>query len=216
MNQEKMKISSLIKAIHQFYPIGTPNLGFEYPGYSDYKLILTDKIMSITENKKTQWTGFIKSLEKEYNPSTIIDMNYLQFPCHLARIELKKESNDEYDFEQSIVINISLLCKYYTIFFEEGYKFKNYTNQIIKPSVSMLFSNKMNGEDYFQKKMLTLKEKLEPFFSDYQNISHRPLFQYKIIGGFPYSEGESEQETYYLYHFLFDSFYKMECVYVYD
>ncbi len=215
MRTDKEKVITLLKVIHEFYPVGIPTMKMAYPGYSNYNRILTEKINSIMDNRATPWVNVVENLKAKFG-TAVTDMNYLQFPCHLMKIELETESNGPYDFKRFMVVNISLLCDFYTIFIEDFFRYASYTNQIAKPSTSILFSSKTGEEKYFDGLINNVKEKVSLAFPTHERISHKPLFSYKVRGANPYTEEESDNEMFCLYQLLFDGFYKTDNLFTLD
>lgn len=140
MDGTREQRNKLLEIIHSYYPIGSEQLEHNYSGYPRYKKILTNKINDIIEAKETKWVSFVNSMKPVYE-ADFFDMNYHQFPSHIARVNIINESNSKFDFQQTLVINISLLCNYYTVFFEDLFIFKNYSDNLSKPKIKLVYLN---------------------------------------------------------------------------
>lgn len=213
---DKGQVASLMKTINEYYPVGITAMKPWFAGFEKYTQILTEKINLVISKERTPWVDFIEKLQSEFADS-ILDMDYLQFPCHLVKITLKKEHHSDYEFERYLVVNVSLLCNYYTLFFEDRFRFKDYTNDIIKPSITILFSRKLSEKVHFDDLVTKIESQLVKYFGNYSRINHKLLFDYKVEAVLPYTEGEGEQEVpFSFYQLLFDSFYKPNHFYVLD
>ena len=206
------QVNELLNRIHYYYPIGQEQLGTNHPGYIDYNKILTSKINNIIEDKKSNWDELTKLIMGIYKDG-FFDMNYLQFPSHIGKIALKNELHQEYDYQQTLVINISLLCNFYTIFFEDTFIYKNYIDPLPKPKTKILYLNQKKKIE-INHTIEIIQQKIKWLFPEYEYINHKVLFLYEIKAGVPYTDGyEYATPPYFIYNFLFDGFFKEQCYY---
>jgi hypothetical protein len=69
-------------------------------------------------------------------------MGYVQFPSYIATIECGKTENDIFILTQKLIINISLMCPFYTIYYEDHFKFTGYKAEAYPPDFRIFYSEK--------------------------------------------------------------------------
>lgn len=204
----KNKIAKLLERIHYYYPIGYKLINKDYVGYIQYQEILSKKINDIIANKQTNWTSFIELMKNNWEEK-VLDMNYYQFPSHIVKLKLKHEICESVERQLSVIANVSLLCNYYTVFFEDHYIFNSHSKKIVKPYHTILFKNDCDVDSL--KTFNEMQENIQFFFPTHEFIHHQSLFNYKINGGEPYTESdEFNSKSFCIYNFLFDGFFKIE------
>ena len=92
-----------------------------YSGFGKLKELIKNKIKLI-ENKNTPSTTIEHQLIEVFPNDKVINCDYFMFPNYLFKIVLQTHNiQSDFKVEESIIINISLLCDYYTIFLENQY-----------------------------------------------------------------------------------------------
>ncbi len=212
-------LESLLKCVHHFYPIGRSSLAYSYSGCKEQDLILTNKIDELIDEVTSPWTKLVDELKENFGDA-VFDMGYLQFPSYMARIEVGNESQESMSYTRTLVINISLLCPYYTIYYEDAYTFHGFYNDLSPTPpviVFRIFFTKKNGKPEIPGKELENVQILIQKYFRQKYINHRILFDYDVVGGFPRTEDISTAaNSYPIYSFLFDGFISYEDVEVLD
>lgn len=205
--QGEKKFVELLECIHHYYPIGMPHIRDEFSGFLELKKITANKIDSLVNNKVTEWSHLVAALEKRFGDK-VFDIAYWQFPCYMLRVVLKEEKNDRFEYVQNFIVNISLLCNFYTIYFEDVFFYPTYVSKGATPLQQRVI--------YFQNEGIGKEHELNPeeietllrlHFKEHRYISHKTLFDYKVSGGYPGMESleDATHFEYPIYSFLFDS-----------
>ena len=132
------------------------------------------------------------------------DISYLQFPNYVFKIVLNTSEKDYTKQSSSIFLVISLLTKFYTVFYEENMNFIGLHDLWPSCEVNLLSEVNFNFDAegaFFQK----LKNIAQQVFPDYNFISHTVLLSYTIKIGTPYGQFAKRDAT--LYEYLFDMGY---------
>ncbi len=207
MNNQAEQAQQLLEKIHFYYPIGMASMETSYRGYDFYKELLEKKINGLINNTDTPWTSFIKLLD-EYEGLNILDCGFQQFPSYTVKLEMKKTTGEAFDYQRSLVVNISLLTEHFTLFFEDHYLYKNFTDGFRNPTFKIAFSKSTIEESQLADLIKRVCEDLAKLFPAHKFIYHKTLFLYKIKDGHLYTIGETPSDTnLFLYHYLFDGFY---------
>jgi hypothetical protein len=138
----------------------------------------------------------------------MFDMGYHQFPSYIAAIETGKSENALFQCTQKMVLNISLLCPHYTIYFEDHFVFHYNKTGALPPNLTTFFTAKSKEVDTNKVDINFIKKTIELFFPDHSFVDHKTLFDYKLSSGLPYSYSHEDYylfKSYPLYSFLFDS-----------
>ena len=183
-----------------------PLLFDNYDGTEKIKEIINIKIREIDSHSHTTWSQLNERVKSEFPHYTVLDHSYSQFPSYLLEILLDEKIINEIRVTKSIILNISLLSSYYTIYFQD------YIN-INKPKEKFKSHSIIHSIAYFNccidvvslENALRLKKLVESYFTKYIFIDHRPLFDYKILGGVKYGDFPGDCKEYSLFEFLFDN-----------
>jgi hypothetical protein len=200
-------LNKLLERVYYFYPIGIPSVKSIYGGDQKIKGIVEKKINQILTKEETVWSSFVQKLEETYS-QRVFDMGYHQFPSYIATIELDKSENELFQFTQKLVLNISLLCSHYTIYFEDRFVFHYSKTGTLSSNLTTFFTGKSKEVGTEKADVDSIKKTVELFFPDHSFVDHKTLFDYKLSSGLPYSfshEDYLDFKSYPLYSFLFDS-----------
>ncbi|WP_293305060.1 hypothetical protein [Pedobacter sp. UBA5917] len=202
----------LVKAVYQYYPIGTGDVNEAFPGYGRLTAIVKDKIEKLISNTLSEACSKLNSdILNSFRNLTVLNSYHHQFPNYAMDIRFPKIEYPEVDLNYKLSLRISLLTNYYTIFFEEVILHKNLkvgSNQSLPMSltVSSSIAHITDAENMVQK----LKTIVETNFPDYKFVNHQLLFSRKIQGGYPHgADGNPFNKEYSLYDFLFDNEYEV-------
>lgn len=193
----------LLKAIYNFYPVGCDWMRDYYSGFGKLKELIKNKIKLI-ENKNTPSTTIEHQLIEVFPNDKVINCDYFMFPNYLFKIVLQTHNiQSDFKAEESIIINISLLCDYYTIFLENQYS-KYDRNHLLY----ILQENKFENTILIKKE---IKHKIDAIitnvFPEKKFINHFILKSLKIEKCFPLNfhpeDYGNEQVSFSAYELLF-------------
>lgn len=189
---EETIYKKLLAAIQKYYPID--DLGKNnYREAEDLVLLKIEQIDFVTE-----WSKVVDELEKDFD---VMNMDFLQFPnlkLYLEEIQIISH----YKVRSNFTLCLSLLCPFYTYFFEYDIQVKTNTGFYPLTKIGFLTEEKfrMIKRDIPLNKIQSI---VKSQFPDYNYVDHYPLMTNMIKSGMPYGAG-SEESEYSLYQFLFD------------
>jgi hypothetical protein len=202
-------VSNLVEKVHFYYPIGIPQIYKVYPGYKMMEKICHDKILGVQTSKQTPWTKAVEQIDNLSLDGTLYDLNYLQFPNYSASVGAKKELTQGIEITKSIELNVSLLTKYYTIFFLDTFRFLDFGSEGPIPiyPMKMIAYLKMRPTNISLDPILKIKDIVENCFDGYYFVQHDVLFSYKMDGSSIFGSMEDYQsgQLHSLYEFLFSN-----------
>lgn len=211
-------ISELLGYIHKYYSIGIPGL-YNYPGQSALRSILEKKINSLDCEEQTPWFALIESLREIFEGYDLQDCGFLQFPNYLCCIVMDDQRSENVNMKTRLVFALSLLCDYYTIFFEDIYTTTSYQVPDLThaPRLAVVSFETHPGFKTYSKQITELKSLTSRMFSSHSYLHHKPLFKIPIAAGIPHGEGPSEVPvSYSIYRYLFNSYPYFEPLEVLD
>ncbi|QNN41052.1 hypothetical protein [Pedobacter roseus] len=202
----------LVKAVYQYYPIGTRDVNEAFPGYGKLTTIVKDKVERLISNTLPAAPSKLDSdIRNSFNNLAVLISYHHQFPNYAIDIRLPKIEYVEVGLNYKLSLRISLLTNYYTIFFEEVILHKNLKagfNQT--PSMSFAVSSSIGHIADAENMVQILKTIVETNFPDHKFVNHVLLFSRKIQGGYPHgADGNPFNKEYSLYNFLFDNEYQV-------
>ena len=200
-------VFELLEHIHKYYPIGLPQIAHEHKGYADIKNRIAVKVNEIIENKKTRWTTLIEDIKKAYPYLQVSDFGHLQFPNYLVSIEVEKNETKQITYTKSLVLCISLLVDYYTVYFEDLVRIKDKEegyDHAGSLNYDVVYFNSCKERDCFEKGYL-LKKLAGQAFSTKKFVDHKILYDYKILGGAKYGDEYNSLNESTIFQFLFNN-----------
>ncbi|HWC52329.1 MAG TPA: hypothetical protein VG676_02005 [Chitinophagaceae bacterium] len=200
----KEQVLYLLNQVYKYYPVGMSHLRNVHPGYKEMRAIVAKKINQIIEKEETPWSRLIKKLEIEFKLN-LLDMGYLQFPCYAARIKIQQDKTDFFNYHKDFVLVISLLCDFYTVYYEDTYQFTNHLPAENPVSFKVIFLKNKDEKEDQEKLFDTLCKIIPVYFNNYGYIHHRILFEHKVTDVFPYSEDITTiKKEFPIYNLLFE------------
>jgi hypothetical protein len=205
----KILIDLLLK-VQLYYPIGIPQIYQEYPGYNLFKEKVALKIDDLDNNIKTPWSDFFTQVEKKFQQYQTFDESYHQFPSYITTIQLEKSKDSEREITKELVINVSLLTDYYTIFFKDSYKYLRYGTDSLRvpPGLEIIYYENGTEKTYFDF-AAELKNMIQQYFPNHLFVEHYLLFNTEVAGGIIYGQGFDIpllDTRYSIYEFLFSNY----------
>lgn len=196
----------LLKHIHRYYPVGLPEYYNQPRRMIERDQIVADKINGLIEEKETAWSLFVIELKK--HEWELFDMAYIQFPSYVVHIKLKSPdfSTPEILHERELVVVVSLLCPYYTIYYLDTYRFDTIrsAHHRFGPTFRIVFKDLLPEFSFDQDALLKEVERLTKLhFPSYSYAGHGMLMRRYLTPGIVL-EGQSDEGPYPIYSYLFD------------
>lgn len=194
----KVNELELLKYIHKFYPIGWNGDNNAYEGLKERGAIIEQKIKAVINEDITSWELFISYL-KDHKLTNIKDLCFLQTPSYEANILIEDDTTDYVNYQKQIIVAVSLLCPYYTVFYQDTYRFLFSEEQdIVMPLLNNIYPIEEDNSV-----MRIIIDGLKRFFPEYNPVDYGFVLGRKIIGYDP--AGYSNYTIGYpIYNFLFD------------
>lgn len=210
-------IQDLLKAIHSFYPVGMNDIMMKYDGFAAFQDILSDKINVVMEGGDPSWNNLSHELGRIFAGHPLMDQSYNQFPSYQFCITLLEKDDREMKIERRLLVNISLLCPYYTLFFETKMDIKLHNSKSLPQLTTSVF-NLHTTDDPAKSKMEEIRKLVETHFKGYQFAYHKTLFEYHIDGCGTYSNWQEYEagRKYPVYSYLFDSHLMLDSIMLAD
>jgi hypothetical protein len=189
---DKELYKELIRVIESYYPITNER-------QSVIRKVINDKIDNLDNHNSV-----LKLLCNDLmSVGHVEDFSYLQFPNLKIYIE---HIEDEYHFRtyKNFAICISLLCPYYTYFYEYDFRIKTSEGFLRISKICFLKDDKFK----FLTKNLDVNQidsiiKLK--FPNYSFVNHQALIENKMEAGLPYGAFDFSETKYSFMEYLFDS-----------
>lgn len=175
----------LLQAIHKYYPIGSPYLK---EWNSDLQSIVESKIKGNAESASS-WQAIVQELRDK--GLSVQNLSFLQFPNLMLTVE-QSETIQSITIYKSFVICLSLLCPFYTFYYEYRHKVRIHSGLL--PLSSLVFLSK---EDLNSLKIFAHHKEFEDIlrfhFPEHTFISHYDLMMRKIYGAIPFGSDPSSK-----------------------
>lgn len=198
--------NTLLTKIHNYYPIGRPEMYQQYAGFQELKNIMTQKIAEM-ENNESKWNQFIKTVRNKFPLCRVEDL-YYPFPSFCLNIHIGEKTFETIKTQTSVQVVVSLLADYYTIYFGEHSTYTAYLQSNPMFGILAFDSYSMNSQD---KDLIDhIQEAMPLFFPNHKYLSHFFLMKNGIIGGNPLSDIDNfsiqREVSYFEYLFNFNSY----------
>lgn len=204
MNTEE--VSFLLSHVHKFYSIGMPGL-VDFPGEKEFKAIVTQKITRLINKESTAWTALVAAIKKECS-FQIKDFASRQFPSYMLEIILEEAEQNGIKVQKKLVLNISLLCPGYTLFFEDEYRLISYSNVSNTPMSTVLSFLQHPMAEKLERFIGHVRASVDENFPEHSFLPHDSLFSIEVRAGLPSScFPPLVEDTFPIYTFLLDGFF---------
>lgn len=187
----------LLRIIHKYYPIGVPHFAKWQEGI---RSVIENKIRGGSDQRK-RWDSLILQLRDK--GMVVQDLSFLQFPNLMCFVE-NLETISNIQIKKNFVICASLLCPYYTCYFE--YKVGVQVKGGVLPFGSMVFFSSAGYDSLKISASITeISNLFGSQFPEYTMIGHYDLMMFKVQGGVPYGEDSSHNGNleHSIYQYLF-------------
>jgi len=179
---------------------------------SSIKDVVAQKIDGFTNNLTNQsFYKFCEDLKEEITEGRVERASYFNFPNYVCIIELPTKYLDEGSIEvrQSLIICISILVDFYTMYFEERYYFLKFKRgKSVSPCYAIHFFDE-GGEALKEKVNLQfILEKMGQYFPTKILAPHNLLKEMKIEGHVPFGNIPPPDDlkiAYSFFELLFDN-----------
>lgn len=191
----KNNYKTLLAYLHKFYPIGMPLMN---NWSEDISIIVSEKIHEKHQYSQN-WISLRDGL-RSYN-LVIRDLSFAQFPSLMLEIE-EVESKSDILVYKNFVLCLSLLCPFYTYYYE--YKHKVQLEKGLLPFNNIVFFSQENFKPLKNSVSLDKIDRLlNTHFPAYQFISHFELMMNSVIGGIPHGAIDAAKPESSIFQFLF-------------
>lgn len=210
MNEEQL--NDIFKAIHTYYPVGFSKYADNYYGTKEWTKILLEKHDSLREDRSSTWQKLVAQLTDFDLVKQVLDQSYTQFPSLTVQFELKSQSQ-ELGGRRFMIIDVSLLTPYYTVFFDDRYFYHNYTiagRMKLPFHLSIVFTHADEAARNFFSEAKALVER---FYPAHGYLSHKALMDIKAEGGIPYHIPVVESNAYSAYDLLMSCMYHNQLIF---
>jgi hypothetical protein len=199
MHPDQELAQYFLKRIHHYYPIGLPHFAAVYPGFEEMQELQRKKFEAIEKEQPEAWYKLVDETRKEWSGYDVFNSVAAQFPCYELTIALNDESKTGFHYHCSLTLSISLLVPYYAIVIVDDYSYQGpkYSG-VSHKVVSSGFQHHLDLDAKLNKQ----KDIVETYFTN-QYARHNVLFNYKILGGYPYHGTYDDLGAYTIYDYLF-------------
>ncbi|MCF6405186.1 hypothetical protein L3C95_19945 [Chitinophaga filiformis] len=207
----------IMQTIYAYYPVGLQPYADMYTGTAEWSRILGEKTDRIINGENVAWSQFIEGLKTKYGANVVEDLSYRQFPSYTAHVQLFSEATQQETclIERNLVINVSLLGKYFTAFMEDRYIYKDYQNAGRNVHVAFYVLYNQQGRPDFKDDVSGIQQLLSPIFPDHKFVSHKTLFDIEVKDVVPYGIPVVKSSSCCIYHLLMSDFYHNDSIRVF-
>jgi hypothetical protein len=206
-------MKELLVAIHEYYPIGIPEIYREYDGFHKLKKIILEKIGK--NEQYNTYTVLVNNLRELFFPNELNDYSYFEFPSYFLTIDLEETDLNGIKLKVRAIIVISLLANLYTVYFSNTYSFidDDFFSSKNHQSYEIIYFNdcKNKGLREISNKV---KREVEQRFKEHKFIHHFVLFDNEVKGGRTLldldNDFPNQNYTYYDYLFSIDKVLKSD------
>ncbi|QJB38771.1 hypothetical protein HF324_13210 [Chitinophaga oryzae] len=197
----------LLHYVHKYYPIGMPSV-YNHPRIKlERDLIVEKKISDIINDVRTPWMELINDLKRK--ELEIFDMAYTQFPSFMLKIKIQEIGNpfENISFSRHLILIVSLLCPFYTIFFENEYTVNNVKTEVrqIGPKFRIFYQKLLPEFSFGQEELFSfIQQTTNSHFGSHTFLHHRIPFSHIISENELQLEGALVPGPYPIFSYLFD------------
>ncbi|MGJ7033238.1 hypothetical protein [Niabella hirudinis] len=198
-------IKQILKSVYKYYPLGSSLNPDEFDD-GEFGRIIGEKIEKVMSNEETPWSKAIREFELKFEK--MLNWDYIQFPCYKATLEV----NENEFYLRRIVVVVSLICPFYTIYVEDCIKFNRFEG-IRGVTSSILFSCNSMKDKELELKIQWVNDTIGNHFRGYTFCPHIYLFDYKFAASAlqHYDRMPSTDLTKYpVYNLLFDNSFNID------
>jgi len=198
--------TALVKAVHHYYPVGFAMTNIQYEGFQELQAILLVKHNNVSKNSMPDDIKKLgENLRNHFGHLPVHFEYYKQFPSYSIVIELFHHYHDGVQHILRLVIKVSLLINFYTIYFEDAIKYDHLRYELGPVNTTVVSFQMQRDKDHAQD-VIAVERFLKECFPDYFFIGHQLLFGLKIKHGqLIEEEFETAGQTKDVFSFLFDN-----------
>lgn len=212
-NDHDSIIEDLLKKVHEYYPVGMPDLSNSYSGRLAFNEIIRQQYDGQRPKEETEsWSKTLDELKK-LPQDRLYDLSMYQFPNYAVKLTLEKSKDQEVYTERTLHLAISLLTHHFTTFYSYSIEIESLRRKFSRKDSLQLGHIVFYGKETAnseQKDLLTKANNIVTTnFPDHYFVAHDLLMKREIEGVMPYDE---ELEYYQLrmkahsfYELLFDN-----------
>lgn len=200
MHPDKQLAQYFLEKIHNYYPIGLPHFEEDYPGYQQLLNIQKEKFEAVQQSEPKAWFDLVEAIKKQWDGYRVTNSIAVPFPSYQLTVELYNQQKPGLWIDSSLVLTVSLLVKYFAIFVVDNYTYQGPENSgVAHKFICSGYRHHLGIES----KINPLTGAVQRCFPDYQQARHNVLFNYKVLGGYPFTAGYEDVGEYTIYDYLF-------------
>lgn len=177
-------------------------------GYRQMSELVASKVNSI--DTESDWSRLIGFMRSDYGD--VEDLAFMQFPNRELRI-VDYELVEGYRVSKLFTVCLSLLCPFYTLFYDYAFAIQAPTGHYVDISRICFLKDEKFGMISRNLDISNIMKIVGTLFPDYRYVDHYPLMTWSAESGPPFGAFESATTKYTFYQYLFDR-YQPEKVYM--
>lgn len=203
MNDEE--VYQIMQTVQAYYPLGFGAYADSYVGKQRWIAILKEKTQRLMDEENTPWKQFVTALVSQFDPGSVTDMAYHQFPSYTVQVELAGGVESQ-GHKRYLIADVSLLGNFYTAFIDDRYLYGGYENFVGKIHFQFSVLYHKTGKDG-TKEVQAICNLLAKFFPDHSFVQHKILFDMMVDGQTPYDLPVVRPQSYSVYDLLMSNVY---------
>jgi len=211
-------IYDLLYHIQANYPIGIPELYDQPRLYSNRDKIVQQKFSLDQSQQITPWKELLTA--STAGIGEVKDFGHRQFPGYMLKKEVF-ETTLEFNhihFSREIILCVSLLCPYYTAFYNDEYTFNDVksAHRLSVPTFRIV-SQQVVTSEYNQEvsKLQSLLDLVPKYFPGYQFVQHSIVFKNTVTNGVRL-EAQGSRGALPFFSYLFDDSFSLKNLEIQD
>ncbi|RFM29106.1 hypothetical protein DXN05_10150 [Deminuibacter soli] len=176
--------------------------------------IVTEKIDVTLADDNSAVNRFLKTLQTAFGDELVNDRSFHQFPNYSATVKLSSKHQEGLELSTSIVVDISLLCEYFTIYIEDEYRL-SYQPANGTEKYKTMYSVERFDTGFAEDEKLAIDKvnaAVAAIWPEKQMINYFALKTTMVEGGKPFKMEWSTETKHSLYEFMFSGFPQNEAI----
>lgn len=202
MHPDQQLAQNFLQEIHQYYPIGLPHFEDSHPGFQQLRKIQLDKFAASEREEPKLWYDLVKVAQEQWGGKKVFNSIATPFPCYELGINLSDKALTGLRMHSSLTLSVSLLVKYYAIVVTDSYAYMGPENS---GASHQFVCSGLQHHLELEGKIEEMVQSVRQFFPEYRRANHNVLFNYKVLGGYPYPLGYDDLSEYTIYDYLFSN-----------
>lgn len=194
MFNEDQQIKDFMEAIERYYPKGVNADRKNHSGFQQLLKITEDKNNGAVNGLPIEWFQFAGEIKNLWEGYHVVNLPATPFPAYQIRMLQHGEPKPE--FARMVILSVSLLVKYYTLFVKEVWKQGDDDRKTI-------LSNAGQPDANLSSRISQTKQVVNKYYSDYNFADPQILFMHKVPERFAFEATKEELGKNVIYEYLF-------------